>query len=191
MLNMRHLYLAFVFVCAIAAICVAQECTLKSEQAPAVRGFRLGMTTDEVREKVTGVGGLDKADELGMTETTVYPFQMKSKDDAQGLQSVRLRFLDKRLTDIELRYDGSARWDGIDQFAARVSESLQLPQMGKGRFGFLNRRTRALECGGFHVRAALVEDDRGVLTLSEGGVKEIVEKRKADLREKQRQTFKP
>jgi hypothetical protein len=188
---MRHLCLALVFVCAGAFDSEAQECSLKPEQAPMARGFRLGMTTDEVREKVTGVGGLDRVDELGITDTTVYPFQMKSKDDAQGLQNIKLMFLDKRLTDIELRYDGSTRWDGVEQFAAKVSESLQLPKMGKGRFGFLNRRTRALECGGFRVQAALVEDDRGVLTLSEGGVREVVEKRKADLREKQRLTFKP
>ncbi len=63
--------------------------------------------------------------------------------------------------------------------------------MDKGRLGFLNRSTRTLECGGFRVRAMLVEDERGVLTLSEGGVKEVVEKRKAEVKEKQRQTFKP
>lgn len=191
MLNTQHLYLAVVFVCTLAVFTTAQECSLKPEQAPALRGFRLGMTTEEVKEKVAGLGGLDKTDELGTTETTVYPSQLKSKDDAQGLQNVQLRFLDQRLTDIELRYDASTRWDGVEQFAAKVSESLQLPKMGKGRFGFLNRRTRTLECGGFRMRAMLVEDDRGVLTFAEVGMKEIVEKRKADLKEKQRQTFKP
>ncbi len=63
--------------------------------------------------------------------------------------------------------------------------------MCKGRFGFLNRRTRMQECGTFRVQAMLVEDARGVLTLAEGGVKETVEKRKAEVKEKQRQTFKP
>lgn len=191
MLKNQHLYLAVVFVCTSAVFTTAQECSLKSEQAPVVRGFRLGMTTEEVREKVTGVGGLDKADELGMAETTIYPFQLKSKDDAQNLQYVRLSFLDGRLTDIELRYDGLTKWDGIDQFAAKLSESLQLPKMSRGRFGVLNRRARTLECGGFRVQAMLVEDNRGALTLSEEGVKEIVEKRKAEVKEKQRQTFKP
>ncbi|MDQ3253629.1 MAG: hypothetical protein M3R15_06940 [Acidobacteriota bacterium] len=191
MLKIQHLYLAVVFVCTSAVLTAAQECSLKPEQAPVVRGFRLGMTTEEVREKVAGAGGLDKADELGMTETTIYPFQLKSKDDAQGLQYVRLSFLDRRLTDIELRYDGSTDWDGVDQFAAKVSESLQLPKMGRGRFGVLNRRVRTLECGGFRVQAMLIEDDRGALTLTEGGVKEIIEKRKAEAKEKQRQTFKP
>lgn len=191
MLKNQHLYLAVVFVCTSAVFTTAQECSLKPEQAPVIRGFRLGMTTEEVREKVTGVGGLDKADELGMAETTIYPFQLKSKDDAQNLQYVRLSFLDGRLTDIELRYDGLTKWDGIDQFAAKLSESLQLPKMSRGRFGVLNRRARTLECGGFRVQAMLVEDNRGALTLSEEGVKEIVEKRKAEVKEKQRQTFKP
>ncbi len=48
----------------------------------------------------------------------------------------------------------------------------------------MNRRTRMLECGGFRVQAMLVEDARGVLTLAEGGVKETVEKRKAEVKEK-------
>ncbi len=191
MLTTRHIYLSMVIVCTLAVFTTAQECNLKAEQSPAVRGFRLGMTTEEVREKVAGVGGLDKPDELGANETTIYPFQLKSKEDAQGLQHLRLSFLDRRLTDIELRYDGSTRWDGVDQFAAKISESLHLPKMDKGRFGFLNRRARTLECGGFRVGAMLIEDDRGVLTLSEGGVKETIEKRRAEVKEKQRQTFKP
>ena len=191
MLNLRHLCLALLFVCAAALLTAAQECSLKPDQAPALRGFRLGMTTPELQEKVVGVGGLEKADDVGMAETTLYPFQMKSKEDASGIQYVKLTLLDKRLTAIELRYDGSTDWDGVDQFAEKISESLQLPKMSKGRFGFLNRRSRTLECGGFRVEAALVEDDRGSLTLSEGGLKETVEKRKAESKAKGQQTFKP
>jgi hypothetical protein len=137
MLNLRRLCLALFFVCAGTVFTAAQECSLKPDQAPVLRGFRLGMTPQELQEKVVGVGGLEKADEVGMTETTIYPFQMKSKEDASGIQYVKLTLLDKRLTAIELRYDGSTDWDGVDQFAAKISESLQLPKMSKGRFGFL------------------------------------------------------
>ncbi|MBA3439813.1 MAG: hypothetical protein H0T92_08090 [Pyrinomonadaceae bacterium] len=186
-----NLGIAFMFTCALVSLPQERKCTLKLGQAPELRGFRLGMTAQQAQSQVMGVGGLDKPDDLGMTAMTIYPFQLKSKDNGRGIQYISLNFLDHHLTAIELRYDDSTKWDSIDQFAAKISESLQLPEMSKGRFGFLNRRTRTLACDAFRLQVMLVEENRGALVLSEEGIQEIIEKRKADLKEKQRNVFKP
>lgn len=106
-------------------------CLLKLSELPEsaeLRGFRLGMTKDDVKARVPQVA-FGKTDKVGVSKTTINPhFDPKiDKSAFGGIRSVSLDFLDGRLTSLWFGYDNSFKWKSLDQFVEGISEALRLP----------------------------------------------------------------
>jgi hypothetical protein len=187
--------LAALFLFCVAAPAFSQQpCNLKLSDAPELRGFKLGMTVGEAKSKVDPTYWTARPDEIGLAKITIFPLTMLNDERADGVNVIKLEFLDDRLTHIEVNYDHSAKWQGVDQFAERVSEGLGLPKAWRVEPTVdpaYRRYGRMLHCGGFNVVAVLSGESGGTVMLGEAGLKEVIEKRRAEVREKSRKKFKP
>lgn len=162
-------------------------CTVKVGAAPALRGFRLGMTEAEVKARVPGAAVT--RDPLGQGAVSFQYSQLKDVDPAAyaGVFYVTLLFIDDRVTSVSVQYDQSITWKSSDHFAERVSELLKLPkawrQAGDPQ---KNDQFRTMQCDGFllsvYPNFIRVLDDSHEATLA---------RRRDEMDEKRRQTFKP
>ncbi len=96
--------------------------------APELKGFRLGMTMDQVKARVPQLV-FGPTDPLGVSKTSIHPFfdPRTDKSTFEGVRTVSLDFLDGRLTSLWIGYDSSAKWPTVDDFVRGISQSLLLP----------------------------------------------------------------
>ena len=100
-----------ILLSALAVFAQDNECSLKLADlpvAPELVGFRMGMTTEEVRARVPQVV-FGRADAFEVSKTSINPDFDPRIDKASfaGLRTVSLDFLDGRITSLWLGYDGS------------------------------------------------------------------------------------
>ena len=140
---LRKILVAFVFVLFFCGLTMAQEngCTAKLAglpQAPELRGFHLGMTTDQVKARVPQVV-FPQVDDLGVSKTSINPYfdPQIDKSSFENVRTVSLDFLDGRLTQLWIGYEDTFKWKNIDQFVKGISQALSLPDdwptKGRGR----------------------------------------------------------
>jgi hypothetical protein len=127
----RTLLIALILVCAGTVSAQDDRCSLKLAELPAAAelfGFRLGMTTDQVKTHVPQVA-FGRTDEFAVSKTTINPHFDSSIDQAKftGVRSISLDFLDGRVTSLWLGYDDSFKWQSTEDFVAGISQSLRLP----------------------------------------------------------------
>lgn len=108
-----------------------KQCTLKLADltpAPELMGFRMGMTTDQVKARVPQVL-YGKTDDLGVMKTSINPdFDSRiDKSTFPGVRTVSLDFLDGRVTSLWLGYDTTFKWSTIPDFVKGISQSLHVP----------------------------------------------------------------
>lgn len=156
-MNLKTSSALFLFVVISAAGVAAQEstCTLKLEQWPAaaeLRGFRLGMTMDQVKARVPPVV-FGHADHFGLSKTSVNPdFDPKfDKSSFEGVRTVSLSFLDGRLMELWLGYDSSFKWQKLDDFVVGFSKAMNLPATWQ-----VKGRGQQITCQGVQVFASMV-----------------------------------
>lgn len=192
-------------VCCFSLTTHAQNtrCTLRAEQAPTLRGFRLGMTIEELRamypaiQEYAGAASrssilITPADEYGRTsvsftagEYSVYDREAAEKFKA--VQRVELKFLDRKIISIQVTYDDSVKWNNGKEFLNRVTEALKLPNAWKADDTEDHWTTT---CDGFQVEVMFNGYTPGVL-ISDTTSSDTIKKRIAAKEEKERQTFTP
>lgn len=192
-MNLRKIFLLAALVVACASAARAQQtpaCTVKRDAAPELRGFRLGMTEAQVKTRVPAAQAVNR-DPLGQGSLALQYQQLKDLDAAAyaGVGYITLLFIDDRLTSISVQYDQTVTWKSPEQFAERVSELLKLPkawrpeqeQTQHGSTPFLS-----MSCDGFRLSVfpnfIRLIDDAHEATLA---------RRRDEIEEKRRQTFKP
>jgi hypothetical protein len=134
------------------------KCTLKLEQSPELRGFRLGMDVKQVVARFPELQ-VESADEFGSRQVEIYPSSDRSqlkKSGFENVERVALTFFEERLTSVSVRYDTSIKWKSPDEFVSRIAGPLGL----SGTWRPVDRWRRTLECDGFRVTAGA-----GLLTL--------------------------
>lgn len=157
--NLLLVILAVIFVFLFETPLFAQTtCTLKLADlpsAPEMRGFRLGMTQNEVKLRVPQVV-FGHGDEVGVSKTTINPdFDPKiEKASFNGIRSVSLDFLDARLTSLWFGYDSSFRLKTVDDFVEAISASLKLPAAWQPWRG----RGQQLRCADFSVTVNVIAE---------------------------------
>lgn len=114
-----------------ASVAAQNQCTHKLAELPAaseLMGFRLGMTMEDVKERVPQAA-FGRTDEFGVSKTTINPdFNPRiDKTKFEGVRTVSLDFLDGRLTSLWIGYDGSFKAPTVDEFVKLISQSLHLP----------------------------------------------------------------
>jgi hypothetical protein len=124
--------------------------------------------------------------------------------DLKGVRKIQLRFLDGRLSYVQVGYDDSFKWNSVDEFAQTVSKNLGLPD------GWLQSsdsegpgKGNELRCVGFLMTAVIggdATDSRigAQLSLEDAAMAQTIEKRQKDQEDKKkraeedrRKTFKP
>lgn len=159
-----------------ASAIAAQQCSLKIEQlkdAPELRGFRLGMSQDQVKSRVPQIrfGGADK---FGVVKTSINPLYDARFDKASfaDVRTISLDFLDDKLTTLWIGYEGSFKWKTVDEFVSGISQSLELPATWSQK-----RSGRQLNCDGFSLLVSMIAGSPSVRLTDEVGAEVIASRR--------------
>jgi len=132
------------------------QCSMKLAELPAspeLFGFRLGMTTAEVKKRVPQVvfGGVDP---IAVSKTTINPDFDSRIDKASfpGVRTVSLDFLDGKLTSLWFGYDPTFKWRTVDAFVKGISPALRLPNA----WSDWRVRGRRLRCADFEMTVTML-----------------------------------
>lgn len=169
--------LLLMMICAGAAIAQEGKCTLKLAElatSPELRGFRVGMTLEEVRARLPKAQ-FPTADEFGFASLNIFPDYEQGIDKKafEGVRTVSLEFLDNRVTALWVGYDKTFKWQTIDEFVAGITPALRLPNRWRSRF-----RNRLLDCADFTV-AVIPVGDSPSLKITNDVARTILDERKA------------
>jgi hypothetical protein len=154
-------------------------CSLKLTDlpvAPELAGFRMGMTTEQVKARVPQVL-FGRADEFEVSKTSINPDFDPRIDRASfaGLRTVSLDFLDGRVTSLWLGYDGSFKWQTVEDFIKGISQSLRLPD------AWIPWRTRGrqMRCADFYMTVSIVAEGPSFRILDANAEQTIAARREA------------
>ena len=207
-------------------------CTLGLDQSPELRGFRMGMTQAAVLARLPGatMGKPDKFGlaqlRLSMIDTSALltsgtndkgirpdPLVAPSEGNAfvidstrfpifKGVRKLQMRFIDGRLSYLQVTYDDSIKWDSIEEFVDTVATNLKLPHDWKTPADSAGGLEKELRCEGF-VLSANTGDTSEVnsgpeLILQDLAAWDAMSKRQTDIFDKakraedeKRKAFKP
>ena len=144
-----------ILLCAVNVLAQDSQCSLKLSEladAPELIGFRMGMTTEQVKARVPQVA-FGRTDEFGLSKTSINPdFDPRiSKSTFAGVRTVSLDFVDGRLTSLWLGYDSSFKWHTVEDFVKGISQSLHLPNAWTA----WRSRAQQLRCADFQMTVAI------------------------------------
>jgi hypothetical protein len=171
-----------------------RPCNLSAVDAPALRGFQLGMTVEEAK----GIYNLIDAspDETGYFEVHAIPLLLP-EHTAEGISGLALGFLDGRIVSIIVVYDSKTLWPSTEQLALAISKTLNLPTSWEKKTNPANPSQQVglqLRCNGITVGvtpADVSPSKTPVLLLFKNDTKAIRDARRAKAEELRRRTFKP
>ena len=147
--------------------CAASEpWTVKMEQSPELRGFRLGMSLQDIQKRFPGFPTVS-ANQFGLAtvevsntyvrnvidrpagENVISLVSASSFPELSGVKHVELKLLDGRLTEVTVYYPDDIKWKSADEFVQKTGEGLKL----NGTWKKLGEDTdfsenRHLQCGG-------------------------------------------
>lgn len=172
------------------------KCSLTREQAPEIRGIRLGMSTEQLltlfpedfnRERITdGVKASKNMESYGLGRFHLLPDNAANPKLA-GINSITVVMIDERVTSVTVDY-GGVEWKTIDQFVAKLSDGLRLPSSSWER----GDQSGHWNCNGFSVEARF---SRGTtqswVTVRDTSTPRVIEDRREAAKEKAREAFKP
>jgi hypothetical protein len=209
-------------------------CSLKLDRSPELRGFRLGMPQDQLLRRFPGVtvekpdryglarlrlaiidaSGLvkpsakEKAAQADITASpadgSAFVLDGSRFPDLKGVRRMQIRFIDGRLSYLQIAYDDSSKWESIDQFVEAISAKLNLPpqwQVPSDSEG--DSQEKELRCEAFAISASLAGDPTDThtgpeITLEDLAAWNVMSKRQGDTNEKakreedeKRKAFKP
>lgn len=157
----------------------AQQCSAQSDQlsdAPELRGFRLGMTFDQVKARVPQVQ-FGRPDEIGLTKTSINPLYDPRFDKAAfaDIRTISFDFLDGKLTTLWIGYESSFKWQSADEFVRGISKSLSVSGSWSPKRG-----GQQLRCDGFTVFVALIAGSPSI-RLSDDAADETIAVRREEV----------
>jgi len=172
-----RLLLAGLFSVSIAS---AQQsnCSIRLDRLPdasELRGFRLGMTYDQVKSRVPQIR-FGRADEFGVSKTSISPFFDPSFDKASfaDVRTISLDFLDGKLVTLWIGYESTFKWKTLGEFVAGISKSLNLPAEWAAKRG-----GRQLTCEGFSILVSLIGGGPSIRVTDETAQEIIATRREA------------
>ena len=176
-LNKLAPVLALVLVCSSALSAQESICTLKLAELPTtpeLRGFRVGMTADEVKARLPKLQ-LRPADEFGFASLNVFPDYEPGIDKKAfgGVRTISFEFLDGRVSSLWLGYDKTFKWQTVNEFTPGITTALKLPNLWRQKF-----RTRLLGCADFAVAIIPVGESPSI-KITDEEARGLLEKRKA------------
>jgi hypothetical protein len=110
-------------VAALSVSAQTEDCRLTLNEAPALRGLRLGMSPDEVRNLS---GGKLKIKIKREGSFFGYFIEEHPPEFFNDVRALYLRFFDSKLFQIEIFYELSASVRSLDDFTAQISSQTNL-----------------------------------------------------------------
>jgi len=189
-------------LCLLPPVCAGQtsDCKLTVDDAPEIRGLKLRMAKKDVIALYPAIS-LERdysGNSIPITpgtfgessvrfHTIIYGiYDKRGAEKLRGVDRVELRFLDGRLSHIEIHYDDSTTWDSVDSFARKIGDTMGLPPVWQEA---RNAEERFIECQGFRVTASLLS--RPSISFSDSVVPQIIKQRQKEEEQKARESFKP
>ena len=174
-----HIFCSILFCLVSAAGISAQQCKIRIDQvpdAPELRGFRLGMTFDQVKARVPQVQ-LGRPDEIGLTKTSINPLYDPRFDKAAfaDVRTISFDFLDGKLTTLWIGYESSFKWQSVDEFVSGISKSLNVAGSWSPKRG-----GQQLRCEGFTVSISLIAGSPSI-RLSDYAAEETIATRREEV----------
>ena len=134
-------------------------CTLTLVGAPSISGLRLGLTVDEVLALFPG----SKEDpdvktylsrppsQLGVSSLLIRPAKYGSKDQFAGTSQINFTFLDGRISNFSVGYNGP-EYSHVDKFVAKFLEGTNLPAVDQWEpYVGMDNTLKVLKCSEFEV----------------------------------------
>jgi hypothetical protein len=149
-------------------------CGTVSIKRPELRDLRLGMHIVEVKAVKPSLRTTGYTSEVGEQSAI-------GVNPEKGVRSIRLEFLDGRLTFIKVSYDSSVSWNSEQEFLSRIAEAFGLPKSWNG----------LLQCDGLNFEAEYNYGISPEVRLYNPTAAQTVKKRRAEIEEKKRRDFKP
>jgi hypothetical protein len=167
-----------VLLTATAAAAQPPACSLRIDQLPdaaELRGFRLGMTYDQVKVRVPQVQ-FGHADQFGVAKTSINPYFDPRIDKVAfaDVRTISLDFLDGKLVILWIGYDSTFKWQALDEFVAGISKSLNLPAAWSAKQG-----GRHLMCDKLSVFVSMIAGSPSI-RISDEEAQEIVANRREE-----------
>ena len=164
------------FLSVTAASAQQQTCSLKIDQltdSAELRGFRLGLTYDQVKARVPQVR-FGHVDQFGVAKTSINPYFDPSIDKVAfaDVRTISLDFLDGRLVTLWIGFENTFKWQTLDEFVAGMSKSLNLPAAWTPK-----RTGRQMSCEGFSILASIIAGSPGIRIMDEGAQETIAARR--------------
>jgi hypothetical protein len=183
-----------------------QQCELTPAQAPAPRGFRLGMTLREVMARFPRyvVPSADSCGRLNLTlsavDGTLRAYALRP-EEFQGVSRISMAFLYERLGYVRVTYNRDTVWRNTGEYLTTLSTSLGLPSSWyKAGNGVTADNAHMIGCDGFKVVAGYYDgpyielhDTEALQTMLRRKTVEDARRRREaeEERERRRSTFKP
>lgn len=158
---------------------------------------RLRLTTIDSSAVVKGLPVREKAVQADMASLpggeSSFTIDAAKFPSLKGVRRIQLRFLDGRLANIQVAYDDTIKWIGIDEFVETVAEILNLPAEWQSPAEAESPEEKELRCEAFVVTAHVGSDASDTriaaqLTVEDLAASKTIEKRQSDLKEKIQQT---
>lgn len=165
--------------CAVNVFAQDAKCSLKTSDlpdAPELFGFRMGMTTAQVKARVPQVA-FQRPDDFGVSKTSLSPdFDPRiDKASLAGVRTVSLDFVDDRLTSLWFGYDGSFKWQTVPEFVKGISQSLHLPDAWKA----WKVRGQQMNCADFQLTVVIVGEGPSFHVIDENAEQTVAARREA------------
>jgi hypothetical protein len=185
MKSLRFIFLtAIVLACAFSAIAQQSSCALK--QAPEFRGFRLGMTSLDVRAKLEDSTLFDAnmaSSKAAGQGVRISAAELK-ESLAEGIDEINLAFIDGRVAMIKVTYSSAMTWDGGQDFLLKESQSLGLPKPSAANStGSTGNEKYKVECKAFAVSLAYSFGVSPNITINDMAAQKIADQRLNDEKE--------
>lgn len=179
------------------------KCSLTEADSPSIRGLRLGMSTQEVLALFPGSAtrwakepGLRDARQKalaatssGLVSLTFEPATDAAKDQFANVDSVSVSLYRGRVVDLTVVYLGTV-WNSIDEWIAKVSETLRLPGPKEWVVGPSETPNKILKCSGIEIEATVQGGGSSIRIRNPESLK-AAEERENTAEEKKRREFKP
>jgi len=177
---------------------VAQvRCSLTEADAPAIRGIRLGMNTEQLlalfpastkRREIKDALANAKAPE---GEIVYFAFEPGDADKNlfDGVASILAGTGKGRVVEFTIQYIGPS-WSGVDEWVGKLSETLKLPGVASWRHGPNETPNKVLRCNGIEIEAT-IEGGGGTIILRNVGYLEAAKERMRSAEEKRKRDYKP
>lgn len=196
---MKRIFLVLIFELFLTTFSFGQLCS-NSPQSVVVRGFYLGMTEDAAKKRYPKIIFFKDLDVVGLTSWTLPPSgssdDIFTESEREGLESVQLKFFDKKLSQIKIVYNGFTEWDSLKEFTDASSKALKLP-LADGWQKTSDENSIKIVCKDFYVISHL-EPVRGAYELQEPSLffsfndfETKLDARKNSQKENQKKIFKP